>query len=108
MKSDTELANLFNAFAHPKRIAILRALLMRCPNGCRFGDIASTVRISPSTLTHHLQEMERAGVLRREASGRSTILNLNLANLADAATQLAQLCCSVETAPNPQNEGPDV
>lgn len=96
MKTDSELANLFAAFAHPSRLAILRALLSHSTSGQQFGELATGLGLSPSTLTHHLREMEAAGVLIREPEGRATRLRLDLAALAGAVGQLTRLCCSVD------------
>jgi ArsR family transcriptional regulator len=107
MKTDSELADLFAGFSHPTRIAVLRALLPHCRTGRHFGDVAGELGIPPSTLKHHLDEMQRAGVLERRVSGRATILTLDLASLTGAAAQLARLCCSAETAPHQTNTEPD-
>lgn len=96
MKNDSDLAALFAAFAHPTRIAILRCLLQHCRSGRQFGDVSRDLGISPSTLKHHLDEMQRGGVLLREAQGRATILRLDLAALAQAGAQLSQICCSAD------------
>jgi ArsR family transcriptional regulator len=106
MKTDSELATLFAAFAHPTRIAILRCLLKCCRTGRQFGDLSSDLGISPSTLKHHLDEMLRTGVLAREPVGRATILKLHLAALAQAAGQLSQLCCSADTELHPTDKDP--
>lgn len=103
MKSDSELAILFAAFAHPTRIAVLRSLLKHCRAGRQFGDLSSELDVSPSTLKHHLDEMQRAGVLAREAVGRVTILKLDIGALAEAAAQLSRLCCTEEFGLQPTN-----
>ena len=105
MKSDSELASLFAAFAHPSRIAILRALLPYGSSGRKFGELANALKISPSTLTHHLREMEQSGVLGREARGRNTTLCLNLQALDGAVKQLTDLCCSGESAVTLESRG---
>jgi DNA-binding transcriptional ArsR family regulator len=97
VKDDSEIASLFAAFAHPTRIAVLRCLLKHCRSGLQFGDLSNELGIPPSTLKHHVDEMERAGVLVREAQGRATILKLDLDALAGVAVQLSRLCCSAET-----------
>lgn len=107
MDSDLELANLFAAFAHPTRIAVLRCLLKHCHTGRQFGDLSGDLGVSPSTLKHHLDEMQRAGVLARESLGRATILKLDLSTLAQAAAQLSRLCCSADTEPHPTEREPD-
>jgi ArsR family transcriptional regulator, arsenate/arsenite/antimonite-responsive transcriptional repressor len=106
MKDDSEIAGLFAAFAHPTRIAVLRCLLRHCRSGRQFGDLSNELGISPSTLKHHLDEMERAGVLTREAHGRATILKLDLDALAGAAAQLSRLCCSAEIGQQPAAGNP--
>lgn len=100
MKSDSELAVLFAALAHASRIAVLRNLLERGPRGRNFGELAKALEMSPSTLTHHLREMEHAGVLRREVMGRKTRLILELDVLDGAVTHLRHLCCLDEIEAN--------
>ena len=97
MKTDSELAVLFDAFAHPSRIGILRALLPHAQSGITFGELAKALGLSPSTLTHHLREMEEARVLNRQVSGRSTVLRLDTDMLTSAITELTQLCCCGDT-----------
>lgn len=104
MKTDSELANLFAAFAHPSRIAILRMLLLHGASGRQFGELATALEISPSTLTHHLREMEQSGVLCREPNGRTTKLRLNFDALNGAVTQLASLCCRADDGATPQTK----
>lgn len=103
MKSDSELASLFAALAHPSRIAILKVMLMQGQSGRQFGHLSKELAISPSTLTHHLHEMEAAGVLSREVIGRATKLRLNLSSLAEAVAELTRLCCLVELSPPPND-----
>lgn len=102
MKSDSDLVSLFSALAHPWRIAILRVLLRHAVSGRQFGALSKDLGISPSTLTHHLQEMENAGILSRETMGRATLLRLDLTILTEVASQLAGLCCSAEIQPPTQ------
>lgn len=106
MKDDSQIASLFGAFAHPTRIAVLRCLLKQCRSGMQFGDLSNELGIPPSTLKHHLDEMERAGVMAREAQGRATILMLDLDALAGAAVQLSRLCCTAEIGQQPAAGNP--
>jgi len=55
MNDDSDLANLFAAFSHPKRISVLRALLPFGTTGQTFGALSKGLSLSPSTLTHHLR-----------------------------------------------------
>lgn len=94
MNNDQKIARLFSALAHPSRITILRALLARGDAGLQFGELADEVGLAASTLTHHLREMEDAGVLVREPLGRSTRLRLDLSALEATVVELTSLCCS--------------
>ncbi len=104
MKNDKELAELFMAFAHPSRIAILRSLLTYSPSGQKFGELSEMLEMSPSTMTHHIREMEAAGVIQREMSGRVTWLRLNLDTLDSAIRQLTALCCCASEQCHSKNE----
>ena len=93
MIPDTTLATQFNALSHPSRVAIFRYLLARGPEGQSFGFVADALAMSPSTLVHHLREMERAQLVTRDVQGRSTVLKLNLAHLVEILQEFTQLCC---------------
>jgi ArsR family transcriptional regulator, arsenate/arsenite/antimonite-responsive transcriptional repressor len=94
MIPDTTLATLFNALGHPSRVAIFRYLLARGPDGQVFGSLSQDLGLSPSTLVHHLREMERAHLVQRRADGRSTTLSLDLAQLATVLQDFTETCCS--------------
>lgn len=104
MKTDSDLATLFAALAHPSRVAILRDLLAHANQGRQFGELSKDLLIPASTLTHHLNEMEKAGILNRETQGRATRLGLNLDALAQALQQLTRLCCAADFAQPTQTE----
>ncbi len=96
MMNDSEFSALFAAFAHPSRVAILRLLLPHGFHGKNFGEVGRDLDISPSTLKHHIREMEDAGVVVRKVTGRTTNLRVNLSALASAVDQLTELCCSAD------------
>lgn len=106
MQSDSSLANLFAAFAHPTRIAILRHLLGAAKSGRSFGTLSKELKVAPSTLTHHLRDMENAAVIHREVKGRSSILRLNLDVLDTVVKDLTALCCPPENPSSPQTKEP--
>ncbi len=51
------------ALAHETRLAIFRLLVHAGPDGLSAGAISVQLRVSPSTLSHHLAALERAGLL---------------------------------------------
>lgn len=85
---DVDLRTLsrgFHALGHPHRLTIVRALLERdiaccssdraedCrldPASCNVGELSELVDAAPSTVSHHLKELEDAGVIERARDGR--------------------------------------
>lgn len=80
----TDAADAFKALGNPKRLRVVRLLLERriecaadpgvdCtedPASCNVGEILSELDVQASTLTHHLKELEHAGLIERGRSGR--------------------------------------
>lgn len=61
------LADLFRAVAHPARIAILEYLLQ--VEGCVCGDIVHVIPLSQSTVSQHLNELKKVGLIKGEVEG---------------------------------------
>lgn len=101
---DTQLASLFAALGHPSRVALLRHLLPLGPSGVAFGNLGQALNMAPSTLTHHLREMEAAGVIIRRVEGRRSVILLNLGPLALAIAEMTALCCSQVSIPTGENQ----
>ena len=59
------------ALAHEHRLAIFRLLVERGPQGLPAGEIGDAVGLPPSSLTFHLQHLNRAGLLAKRRVGRS-------------------------------------
>lgn len=55
------IAELAKAFAHPARVAIIQYLLKT--NSCVCGDIVDALPLSQSTVSQHLKEMKKAGLI---------------------------------------------
>ena len=76
-----QLALLFGALSNPQRLRIFLHLATCCHSsrccearaaGVRHcvGDLGRGLGLAPSTLSHHLKELRRAGLLRVERSGQ--------------------------------------
>lgn len=63
---DNELATVAKALAHPARIAILRHLLEH--PSCVCGDIVEALPLSQSTVSQHLSELKKVGLIKGEIS----------------------------------------
>ena len=66
----SELAAVFKALSDPNRLAILQMLRERCGDGCEVdaegstvSEVASCCDVGLSTVSHHLKELRRAGLV---------------------------------------------
>lgn len=62
-----EIANLCKALSHPARVAII-AHLSKCCN-CISGDITKEIPLSRTTVSQHLQELKKLGLIQGEIDG---------------------------------------
>jgi predicted transcriptional regulator len=60
--------------AHEHRLAIFRLLIERGPEGLAVGRIADRVGLVPSSLTFHLQNLQRAGLIAQRRESRQLFL----------------------------------
>lgn len=84
---------------------ILFALMPQAVSGLTVGELSKATKIPPSTLAHHLREMELGRIILRRAEGRKTIVKPDLAALNEIANVLTNLCCTQEFT-NPTEKGP--
>ncbi|MFH0991086.1 MAG: metalloregulator ArsR/SmtB family transcription factor [bacterium] len=61
------IAELAKALAHPARVAILEVLARR--NDCVCGDIVNELPLSQATVSQHLAELKRIGLITGEVEG---------------------------------------
>ena len=83
----------FAAFAHEHRLAVFRLLMKEGPSGLPAGDIASTLGIPRSTLSSHLAQMERAGLLRSVRRRRQIIYSVHIDGTRRLIQFLTEDCC---------------
>ena len=77
-------ANAFKALANPHRLQIFNILSSCCEAGTEcdvrqhcVGDIASQVDVAPSTLSHHLKELQQAGLISTRRQGKQIFCSIN-------------------------------
>lgn len=64
-----DLAMLSKALGHPARIAILQFLIRQ--KACVCGDIVEELPLSQSTVSQHLAELKKAGLIKGSIDGPS-------------------------------------
>lgn len=75
-------ADMFKALSNPNRLRIYLRLSSCCEPGTRFcgddqqsrecvGELGKDLGIVPSTVSHHIKELGRAGLIRMERRGQN-------------------------------------
>ena len=79
--SADELAEAFKALSNPNRLQIFLRLLSCCKPGtvCSVetvnricvGDLGEDLSVAPSTLSHHIKELQRSGLIKTQRRGQN-------------------------------------
>lgn len=74
-KEQNEIANLAKAIGHPARIAILQYLSQK--NACVCGDIVDEIGLAQATVSQHLKELKKSGIIKGDIEGRNVCYCIN-------------------------------
>lgn len=66
-KTQNDLAAVTKALGHPARIAILQFLIRS--KSCVCGDIVEELPLSQSTVSQHLKELKKVGLIKGDIEG---------------------------------------
>ncbi|NBD95138.1 MAG: metalloregulator ArsR/SmtB family transcription factor [Gammaproteobacteria bacterium] len=83
----------FAALAQEHRLAVFRLLVEAGTNGLTAGEIAEAVGVPPSTLSSHLAQLERAGLLRSWRRQRFVHYAADLNGARGLIAFLTEDCC---------------
>jgi DNA-binding transcriptional ArsR family regulator len=89
------------ALAQPTRLQILCRIADAGAKGLAAGEIARSIRCPASTLSFHLKELSRTGILEARPRGRFIIYGLQRAALEELARYIGELA-GAGTAPKPR------
>ena len=96
-KKEKRIAELAKALGHPARVAILKYLLKK--NACVCGDLVDVLPLAQSTVSQHLKELKRVGILQGEIEGTSTCYCIDakvwveMKGLFDGLIEKYDSCC---------------
>jgi ArsR family transcriptional regulator, arsenate/arsenite/antimonite-responsive transcriptional repressor len=91
----TDAVNALGALAHEYRLAIYRLLVEQGPAGLPAGIIGERVGLVPSSLTFHLQSLQRAGLIAQLRASRQLIYSADFSAMNELVGYLTDKCCAV-------------
>lgn len=94
-----QFAEVFKALANPNRLQIFLRLASCCPLGTKcdseaavqrcVGELGQDLDIDPSTVSHHLKELRRAGLIRVARRGKHILCWVDRETVLVAANLLS-------------------
>lgn len=104
------LSQAFKALGHPHRLAIVRRLIdaaIACetpddctldPACCGFAELVEELGISKATVSHHVKELDRAGLIERIRDGRRVYVRIDDRRLAELRDFLSSVSDAEQAA----------
>jgi ArsR family transcriptional regulator, arsenate/arsenite/antimonite-responsive transcriptional repressor len=89
-----QIITALGALAHEHRLAIFRLLVERGPDGLPAGTIAERVGLVPSSLTFHLQNLQKAGLITRRRESRHLFYAADFSAMNELVGYLTDNCCT--------------
>ncbi|MDY0065768.1 MAG: helix-turn-helix transcriptional regulator [Steroidobacteraceae bacterium] len=90
----SEVIKALGALAHGRRLAIYRLLVEQGPGGLPAGAIGARIGLVPSSLTFHLQSLQRAGLINQVRASRQLIYSADYRAMNELLGYLTDKCCA--------------
>ena len=88
-----EAVTALAALAHEHRLAVYRMLVEAGPEGLPAGEIAARLKLAPSSLTFHLQSLQRARLISQQRLSRQLIYAADFGTMNGLVGYLTENCC---------------
>ncbi len=92
--NERQALSAFAAISQETRLRMVRRLVRAGPKGMAAGDIADSMGVSPSNMSFHLKELERAGMIAARREARSIIYAADYDTLRGLIQFLMKDCCA--------------
>ena len=94
MKS-LEVVDSLAALAQESRLALFRLLVKRGPEGYTPSQLTEKLSVPGPTLSFHLKELQRAGLIEARRDGRFLFYSPNFSRMNELIGFLTDNCCSL-------------
>jgi DNA-binding transcriptional ArsR family regulator len=94
MKANRAVESLA-ALAHESRLAIFRSLVKRGPEGYTPTQLGEKLDVASPTLSFHLKELQRAGLIDVRRDGRHLFYSPNFTHMSQLIGFLTENCCAL-------------
>jgi DNA-binding transcriptional ArsR family regulator len=91
---ERQALSAFAALSQETRLSIVRTLVVAGPDGLAAGLIGERMGVTPSNVSFHLKELERAGLILQRRESRSIVYSASYDSLADLVKFLMEDCCA--------------
>lgn len=89
----TEVVAALAALAHPMRLQVFRALVVAGEAGLTPGVMGEGLGVPNATLSFHLKELARAGLVTQERASRNVIYRAAFDTMNGLLGYLSENCC---------------
>lgn len=90
---DTATIDTLSALAQPTRLSAFRLVVEHEPHGLPAGEIARRLDVPQNTMSTHLAQLTRAGLLAANKQGRTIIYRAEIDHMRSVMSYLVNDCC---------------
>lgn len=94
---ENDVVQSLAALAQPMRLRVFRELVVAGNEGLTPGVLAEHLAVPAATLSFHLKELLRAGLVTQERASRNLIYRADFAQMNGLVGFLTENCCQGET-----------
>jgi len=94
-KKEQALAEFAKALSHPARIAILKVLAQK--NECICGEIVEVLPLAQSTVSQHLKELKKSGLIEGALDGPRSCYCINWKAFEKFSNDIGSLFINLKT-----------
>lgn len=95
---EADAIRALGAIAQQSRLAIFRSLVRRGPEGYTPGELIERLEIPAPTLSFHLRELSRAGLVESRREGRFIYYSAAFERMRSLIAFLTDKCCTLADA----------